>query len=105
MLGGIARWLTQSIDTIADGMATRIPIPEALGDLSGTIDDVLLLQDAAMIEGMRLAQRHLGLVLEPSGAAGIAALLENRGRFESRTVATTLGGGNVTPEHAARWLV
>lgn len=95
---------TASIDTIADGMATRIPIPEALGDLTGTIDDVLLVEDAAMVEGLRLVHRHLGLVLEPSGAAGIAALLENRKWFQGRTVATVLCGGNLTPEQAARWL-
>lgn len=93
-----------AIDTIADGMATRIPIPEALADLVATIDDILLVSDDSMIAGMRLAHRHLGVVLEPSGAAGLAALIEHPRRFAGRTVATILCGGNITPEQARLWL-
>lgn len=89
---------TSRADTIADGLATRVPIAEALGDLTGTVDDIVLVDDDMMIDGMRLAHRHLGLVVEPSGAAGIAALLENQERFRCRTVATILCGGNLTLE-------
>jgi threonine dehydratase len=96
---------TASIDTIADGMGTRIPIAEALADMRSTIDDVVLVEDTAMIEGMRLAHRHLGLLLEPSGAAGIAALLTDTARFRKRTVATILCGGNLTPEQMSQWLI
>jgi threonine dehydratase len=95
---------TARIDTIADGIGTRVPVPEALGDLSGTISDVVLVEDAAMVEGMRLVHRHLGLVLEPSGAAGIAAILSDRTRFRGRSVATVLCGGNLTDEQVRRWL-
>ncbi len=92
------------VSTIADGMAVRVPIPEAVEDMQGTIDDALLVSDDGMIEAMRLAHRHLGLVLEPSGAAGIAAILENRARFVGQTVATILCGGNLTAEQMAAWL-
>ena len=47
---------------------------------------------------------HAGLVLEPSGAAGLAALLSHAGRFRGRTVATVLCGGNLTPEQMELWL-
>jgi threonine dehydratase len=93
-----------TVSTIADGMAVRVPIPEAVEDMRGVIDDAILVSDQAMIEAMRLAHRHLGLVLEPSGAAGIAAILENRARFQGRTVATILCGGNLTAEQMALWL-
>ncbi len=93
-----------AVNTIADGMATRVPVPEALADLRGTVSDVVLVDDATMIEGMRLVHRHLGLVLEPSGAAGIAAILTNVERFRGRTVAVVLCGGNLTPEQTAAWL-
>lgn len=53
------------VRTIADGMATRVAVPQALADLRGTVADVLLVEDADMIHAMRLAHRHLGLVLEP----------------------------------------
>jgi threonine dehydratase len=53
---------------------------------------------------MRLAHEHLGMVLEPSGAAGLAAILENRERFADQTVAVVLCGGNLTPEQIKLWL-
>ena len=84
--------------------APRIPILEALRDLTRTIDDIVLVDDVAMMEGLRLAHRHLGLVLEPSGAAGLAAMLSHAERFRGRTVATVLCGGNVTAEQMERWL-
>jgi len=95
---------TASIATIADGMATRIPVRQALADLHGTVADVVLVDDAAMIRGMQLVHQHLGLVVEPSGAAGIAALLMFPERFRDRTVAVVLCGGNLTAEQATTWL-
>jgi threonine dehydratase len=49
---------TETIDTIADGMATRVPVAEALEDLRGTVGDVVLVDDAALIRGMRLVHRR-----------------------------------------------
>lgn len=92
------------IDTIADGIGVRVPVPEALADLEGVVDDVVLVDDATMLAAMRLAHAHLGLVLEPSGAAGLAALLADGARFRGRLVATVLCGGNLTPEQIGAWL-
>lgn len=94
----------ERIDTIADGIGVRVPVPEALDDLAGVVDDVLLVDDAAMLAAMRLAHAQLGLVLEPSGAAGLAALLAEPARFRGRLVATVLCGGNLTPEQIGAWL-
>jgi len=93
-----------TISTIADGIGVRIPIPECVRDMEGVIDDGILVQDASLIEAMRLAHEHLGIVLEPSGAAGLAALLENRERFADQSVAVVLCGGNLTPEQMKLWL-
>lgn len=93
-----------SISTIADGIGVRIPIPECVQDMDGIVDDGILVRDASLIEAMRLAHKHLGLVLEPSGAAGLAAILENRDRFRGQSVATVLCGGNLTPEQMKLWL-
>jgi threonine dehydratase len=93
-----------SIETIADGIGVRIPIPECVRDMDGIIDDGILVRDASLIEAMRLAHEHLGLVLEPSGAAGLAAILENRDRFRDKSVAIVLCGGNLTPEQMKLWL-
>jgi threonine dehydratase len=93
-----------SISTIADGIGVRIPIPECVRDMEGIIDDGIFVKDASLIEAMRLAHEHLGIVLEPSGAAGLAAVLENRDRFAEKTVAVVLCGGNLTPEQMRLWL-
>jgi threonine dehydratase len=92
------------VDTIADGIAVRVPVPEALGDLAGVVDDILLVSDDKMLDAMRLAYTHLGLVLEPSGAVGLAALMSSGERFRGQLVATILCGGNLTAEQAQRWL-
>lgn len=93
-----------TISTIADGIGVRVPIPECVRDMEGVIDDGILVKDASLIEAMRLAHEHLGIVLEPSGAAGLAAILENRERFAEQTVAVVLCGGNLTPEQMKLWL-
>jgi threonine dehydratase len=53
---------------------------------------------------MKLLHQHLGLVVEPSGAVGVAALLEQPGRFKDCLVATVICGGNLTPEQMRAWL-
>jgi threonine dehydratase len=93
-----------SINTIADGIGVRVPIQAALNDMQGTVDDGLLVSEAAILAAMKLAHQHLGLVLEPSGAVGLAALWQARERFAGQTVATVLCGGNLTPEQMGMWL-
>ena len=87
-----------SVKTIADGIAVRVPFPEALADLKGLVDDMLLVDDEAIVEGMRLAHRELGLLLEPAGAAGLAAILTHKKRFEGMLIAVILTGGNASKE-------
>jgi threonine dehydratase len=93
------------IETIADGIGVRVPVPEAVADMHGSVDDVLLVGDDTILKAMKLIHEHLGLVVEPSGAAGVAAILENRERFKDQTVAAILCGGNLTPQQIAQWLI
>jgi threonine dehydratase len=94
----------ERVATLADGLAVRVPVPEALLDLEPLVDEAWLVEDEAMIEAVRLAHRHLGLVLEPAGAAGLAAGLSRRAELAGRTVATVLCGGNAEPEALRGWL-
>lgn len=94
----------ERIDTIADGIGVRLPVPAAVADMHGTVDDALLVQDTSILAAMRLIHQHLGLVVEPSGAVGIAALLEQPERFRGRLVATILCGSNLTPQQLHDWL-
>ena len=94
-----------AIETIADGIGVRLPIPEVVRDMEGVVDDVLIVSDDAILRAMKLLHEHLGLVVEPSGAVGVGAILEDRARFENQLVATIICGGNLTPEQVRRWLM
>jgi len=91
-------------DTIADGIAVTSPFPEALEDITGVVDDVLLVDDDLLVEAIRRAHRELGVVLEPAGEEGLAAVIAHRGKVRGLLVATVLSGGNATAEQLARWL-
>jgi threonine dehydratase len=95
---------TDSADTIADGVAGRCPIPEVLADLLLVADDAVLVQESSIVTGMRMLLDHAGLVVEPSAALGIAAILEDRERFAGRHVVTIVCGGNVDLDRYRGWV-
>ncbi len=95
---------TERTDTIADGVAGRRPIPAVLDDLLVVADDAVLVSEVSIVAGMRLLQEHAGLVVEPSAALGIAAIIEDRERFAGRHVVTIICGSNVDPDAYHRWL-
>ena len=94
----------ERIATIADGIGVRVPVPEAPADLAGLVDDFILVPDALTPRAMRLLHRHAGLVAEPSGAVGLAGIMQERERFQGQTVGTVICGGNLTPEQMRAWL-
>ena len=93
-----------AISTIADGIAVRVPIAEAVADLQGIVDDVMEVDDATTIRSMQAAHRHTGIVLEAAGAVGVAAVLSAPQRFAGGHVATVLTGGNLTTRQMRAWL-
>jgi threonine dehydratase len=96
---------TDRIETIADGVAGRCPIPEVLDDLLVVLDDMMLVGEDSIKAGMRMLYEHAGLVVEPSAALGVAAVLEEPERFAGRRVTTILCGSNVVPADFARWVL
>tara|TARA_B100001750_G_scaffold247554_1_gene273720 strand:+ start:320 stop:1270 length:951 start_codon:yes stop_codon:yes gene_type:complete len=85
-------------DTICDGLLT------SLGQLTWPIlrdhlEGVITVSDEEVIEAMRLLLKHLGMVVEPSGAASLAAVLrpEFRDLEGISRVGLILSGGNVDP--------
>lgn len=95
---------TDSADTIADGVAGRCPIPAVLDDLLLVADDAVLVQESSIIAGMRMLLDHAGLVVEPSAALGVAAILEDPDRFAGRHVVTIVCGSNVDVDAYHRWV-
>lgn len=84
---------TERIDTIAEGIAIKAPVPESVSRVLALVDDIVLVDDAELIDAMRLALSVLGLVLEPAGAAGLAAI--RRYDIPGDLLATVLTGSNV----------
>jgi threonine dehydratase len=92
-----------TVRTIADGIAVRRPVPQAVADMQGTVDDVLLVGEEAIERAMRLVFSTSGLVVEPAGVVGVAAVLDHPPLLSQR-LATVLCGSNLTAEQVARWL-
>jgi threonine dehydratase len=90
---------------MADGIGVRVPIPEAVCDMRDQVDDVLLVSDRHIMQAMRLLYQHAGLLIEPAGAAGVAALVAEPERFRDQYVATVLCGSNLTQRQIEQWLL
>lgn len=87
---------TATAATIADGIAVREPVPYALDCMRHVVDDVIAVEEQSLDAAMAFCRDHYGLIVEPAGAAGIAALLEHPQAFnKGRTVGTVLCGSNV----------
>jgi threonine dehydratase len=87
--------------TIADGQAADTPGELTFSVNQRLVDDVTLVTDDEIRAAMRFAFERLKIVLEPSGATSLAAVL--RGEFDGR-VGVILSGGNIGPERFAELL-
>jgi threonine dehydratase len=90
---------TDRSDTIAEGIDVRVPVPESIDRLVALVDQMVLVDDSDLIRAMRLSAETLGILLEPSGAAGLAAMTVCD--IPGDRVATVLTGSNLRPEHLA----
>jgi threonine dehydratase len=95
----------QEARTIADGIAVRIPIPEAVWDMNGIVDDILLVEESSIHAAMKLLLEQERLIVEPAGVVGVAALVQHVGLKEYRRIATVLCGSNTTQEQIKTWLL
>lgn len=88
---------TETAETIADGIAVRLPISSAVHLTTELVDDVVLVEEAGIREALRVARDRAGLLLEPSGVIGIAALLAYPDLRPGR-VGTILTGANLSSQ-------
>ena len=95
---------TEHADTIADGIAVRVPIPATLGRLRDCCDEVVAVTETDLFAAMQLIHRTLKVIVEPAAAAGPAAILAEPARYAGRRVATILTGGNLAPALRERLL-
>ncbi|MDT8067750.1 MAG: pyridoxal-phosphate dependent enzyme [Terriglobia bacterium] len=90
--------VTETCDTIADGLATRSPVKENVLAIRELVDDVCLVSEEQLLQGIRHLREREGVLAEPAGAATTAAWLAHAG--QSRTVESVLvvTGGNIAEE-------
>ncbi len=102
----IARRVVQApVSTrLADGMACRIADQEALEIVLREAQDVVAVTDDEVAQAMRVLFADTHNVAEGAGAAGLAAAMQQRDRWQGRTVGVALTGGNVDSEVFSRVL-
>ncbi|HEX6676954.1 MAG TPA: threonine/serine dehydratase [Actinomycetes bacterium] len=93
------------VATMADGIAVERPGTRTLAICRQLVDEVLTVPDAAIWLAMRHCLEHLGLVVEPAGAAGLAALWLRASRAFPQPVAAVVSGGNIDARLRARLLL
>ncbi|CAN5564302.1 threonine ammonia-lyase [soil metagenome] len=86
----------EHMSTIADGIAANSPGELTFAHVQGLVDDVVCVDDEAIATALVFAAERMKLVLEPAGAAGVAAVLENLGDLVPPVV-VVLSGGNIDP--------
>jgi threonine dehydratase len=82
--------------TMADGIAVAELGPVSFAHVSGLVDEVLTVGEEALSQALLLCLERAKMVVEPAGAAAVAALLEPTGPFPG-PVCAVLSGGNVDP--------
>ena len=96
--------IEDSASTLADGVATRVPVPEAVATMLEVADDVLLADEDAILASMRILFRELGLVVEGAGAVTLAAATAHNQRFRGQRLLLLIGGGNLDEKDVKRYL-
>jgi len=86
---------TASADTIADGMAVRVPVPDALETIFAGAERIVEVTDAEVEAAMRHYFTDTHNVVEGAGAAPLAAALQERDRWRGKRVGLIASGGNV----------
>jgi threo-3-hydroxy-L-aspartate ammonia-lyase len=81
--------------TIADGQQLDTPGERTFEVVRERVSEVVTVSDAEIVDAMRFAFERLKLVLEPSGASALAALLQGRTEVEGRRTGVILSGGNI----------
>ena len=95
---------TNSADTLADGMATRVPDEEALAVILKGAARIALVSDEDIASAIRAYWTDTHNLAEGAGAAALAAAMKDRSRLKGRKVGLVLSGGNIDFDLFQRWV-
>jgi threonine dehydratase len=87
------------LDTIADGLAAPFAGVHTLAHVQAFVDQMVLVEDSAILDAMRVLMRKARIIPEPAAAASTAALLGELVKIErSEHVVVVVSGGNADPD-------
>ena len=89
---------TDTCDTIADGLATCVPLEANVRAIRKLVDEVCLVSEGELLQGIRTLLFEEHLVAEAAGAAALAAYLQNPTPHVGRCVVLLVTGSNITHE-------
>lgn len=95
---------TATANTFADGMACRMPHPDAFALIHQHAARIVRVIDDEIAEAMRIYHETTHNTSEGAGAAGLAALLQERERQQGKRVAVVLSGANIDRQRYAQVL-
>ncbi len=96
---------TNSADTYADGMATRVPDEEALAVIVKGAARIVLVSDKEIASAIRAYWIDTHNLAEGAGAAALAAAMQERLRLNGRKIGLVLSGGNIDFDLFRRWVI
>jgi threonine dehydratase len=85
-----------SMSTMADGIAVGLPGEVPFATVRDLVDEIITVTEASLSRAVLATLERAKMVVEPAGAAAVAAILDDPGRFSSPTVGV-LSGGNIDP--------
>lgn len=83
--------------TIADGIRLRTPGVLTFPIMQSLLDDVLVVSDDEVLDALRFVITRMKLVIEPSGAVPVAAVMRDLVPQECRRIGIIISGGNIDP--------
>ena len=90
--------VTETCNTIADGLATLNPSDANVQAIRQLVDEVRLVTEREMLDAIRLLLLEEHVVAEPAGAAATAAFLQNASAYAGSSVALLVTGANVADD-------
>jgi threonine dehydratase len=97
------RVVGDSANTFAEGMATRVTFDLTFELLKRELDDITVLSEEEIAEGVRLALRATHNLAEGAGAASLAAAMKMRDQLRGKRVVAVMSGGNLDAAKL-RWI-
>ena len=95
---------TESADTFADGLATRVPAEMTQAIINRLVDNIVTVSEEEIAVAIRLLLFHTHNLAEGAGAASLAAALQLRSQLAGKRVVLILSGGNIDTA-TLRWVL